>query len=268
MALLSIIIPTFNSAAHLKGCIESIMSQTYQHFEILIQDGGSTDGTIELVNELRLGHSNIHLISERDTGIYDAMNRGMARAKGDWFYFLGSDDRIFSNDTFELLFSSDRFAGADLIYGNVLFKNRQEKYGHETSFYQMLKEKFNICHQAIFYSRKTVELIGTYRLDHPVYADYDYNLRCFKNTSLNKQYVDQLIALFNEEGISKQGEQLDNFYSTLLTKYVIEFEDPAELYLNQFRLKNEIEILRESRDFKIGRLFLSPIRKIKRLLKS
>jgi glycosyltransferase involved in cell wall biosynthesis len=268
MPLVSIIIPTYNCSSEIEGCIESILAQTWKNFEIIIQDGGSTDGTIELINSLMQRPDNqIRFSSEKDKGIYDAMNKAMDQAAGSWYHFLGSDDRFYDNNVLESIFSPAVNLDCDLLYGKVLFKQQRIEYGHETNFYQMLKEKFNICHQAIFYSSKAVKTIGKYSLSHPVYADFEYNLRCFKNSQLRKKYIDRLIAVFNEEGTSKNGEQLDSFYSTLLTQFVIEFENPAQLYLDQFRLKQEIQELRESRSFRLGNMLLNPLHKLRGLLK-
>src|SRR5258708_1387752 len=95
----SIIIPTHNSAKKLSPCLESIISQSFQNFEIIIVDGASSDDTFSVVNHYREANSNIRWFSEKDRGIYDAMNKGTSVAQGEWIYFLGSDDRLYENDT-------------------------------------------------------------------------------------------------------------------------------------------------------------------------
>src|ERR1700722_16529958 len=94
--LLSIIIPTYNSQNTILTALQSIVKQSFDDFEIIIVDGLSNDDTVTIVKNFQ--DDRIKIISELDNGIYDAMNKGIDRAKGDWLYFLGSDDRLY-NDT-------------------------------------------------------------------------------------------------------------------------------------------------------------------------
>src|SRR5947209_4479772 len=89
--LISVIIPTFNLKACIRKCLESLREQTFRDFEILVIDGGSTDGTIKIVQEFASSFPRLTWRSEKDRGVYDAMNKGVAMARGDWVYFLGSD---------------------------------------------------------------------------------------------------------------------------------------------------------------------------------
>src|SRR5689334_2190715 len=95
----SIIIPTYNSEVLLETALESILRQTYPYREIVIIDGGSTDRTVDVIK-----HYSRHVaywVSEKDAGIYDAMNKGVEAATGDWLYFMGSDDQLYEADTLE-----------------------------------------------------------------------------------------------------------------------------------------------------------------------
>src|ERR1035441_6988489 len=96
MTKLSIVIPTFNSGATIEHCLTSIACQTFSDCEIIIQDGGSTDNTIDLVRDWEKANAgvDVKLRQEKDTGIYDAMNKAVLRASGEWLYFLGSDDEL------------------------------------------------------------------------------------------------------------------------------------------------------------------------------
>ncbi len=99
--LVSIIIPTYNSAKTLSKCLDSLVNQTFQNFEVIILDGKSSDDTVSISLRYTDIFKNIRLISERDKGIYHAMNKGIEMAKGEWLYFLGSDDYILENSTLE-----------------------------------------------------------------------------------------------------------------------------------------------------------------------
>ena len=93
---ISIIIPTFNAESTILKALESILQQTFKDFEILIIDGLSKDKTIEIVENLKDSRIKIH--SDKDIGIYDAMNKGIHYAQGKWLYFIGSDDYLYNNE--------------------------------------------------------------------------------------------------------------------------------------------------------------------------
>ena len=92
---LSIILPTFNCDKVIRHCIESIVGQEFHDWELLVMDGMSRDGTLEIVRQYSSKDSRIRVYSEPDNGIYDAMNKGIDKSQGEWLYFMGSDDSLF-----------------------------------------------------------------------------------------------------------------------------------------------------------------------------
>ena len=146
---ISIIIPTYNASKTLSVALESILEQSFNDYEILIIDGLSTDHTVELAKGYQ--DERIKIISEKDSGIYDAMNKGIRLAKGEWLYFLGSDDRLFDKDVLKKVsqwFGQDY----DVLYGNVVFSISQRVYDGRFSAQKLIAR--NICHQAIFTKKK------------------------------------------------------------------------------------------------------------------
>jgi glycosyltransferase involved in cell wall biosynthesis len=115
--LISIIIPTYNSENVIADCIESIMLQSYPFKEIIVVDGVSDDSTTAVVRDFSCKHSSIVLISERDKGIYDAMNKGISRASGEWLYFMGSDDRLFDENVLQRVADEIDLNTCEMIYG-------------------------------------------------------------------------------------------------------------------------------------------------------
>ena len=107
----SIIIPTFNSEKTLDIALSSIVVQSYQNFEVLIIDGLSTDSTIDIAKKHQKVFPNIKIKSEKDNGIYDAMNKGIALAKGEWLYFMGSDDSLYNDDVLNQICKNSRGNG-------------------------------------------------------------------------------------------------------------------------------------------------------------
>ena len=205
MPFFSIIIPTYNSSTTLGPALKSVVHQSFDDFEICVIDGGSNDDTIEIIKESAASDNRIKWISEKDGGVYDAMNKGIAMAKGKWLYFLGSDDYLFDKDVLAKVFAF--ISGnpkADFIYGSVTSSYLGEKY--DGAFDQMKLTRQSICHQAIFYKRTVFDLLGNYKLKYKVNSDWEFNLRCFFEHKINTQYIDLIIAYFSGGGLSNRVE--------------------------------------------------------------
>ena len=199
----SIIIPTFNSENTIKVAIESIISQTYNNYEIVIIDGASTDKTVELLK----GYNNekIKITTEKDKGIYDAMNKGIQTAKGEWLLFLGGDDSLYDNDVLMNIFQRAKNTSYKLIYGNVQligeagWAKDQTIYDGEFNLEKICKK--NICHQAIFYKHEIIKPLE-YNLNYCILADYDLNLALWSKYKF--QYVPLIISKYDMGGKSSQ----------------------------------------------------------------
>lgn len=214
---LSIIIPTFNSGAVLKRALDSIVSQTFTDWEVLIMDGASTDNTIEVAQSYN--DPRIRIYSEPDKGIYDAMNKGIKKANGEWLYFLGSDDYLLDNHVLDSVFShTDK--NLDVIYGDVLSTHLTLEH-HGVWGINKIKNKYNICHQAIFYNKVIFKKEGLYNLKYPLLADFDFNMRWFFDEKAMHKYVPVHVAFFSDGGCGRQ--QVDTAFlhdfELLLLKY-------------------------------------------------
>ena len=193
---LSIIIPTFNSGAVLGRALDSIVGQTFTDWEVLIMDGVSTDNTLDVAKSYN--NSRIHIYSESDKGIYDAMNKGIKKAQGEWLYFLGSDDWLINNNVLNNVFSM-AITDYDVIYGDVEANQLDSIHKGEWSVSAI---EYNRCHQAIFYKRTVFDRLGYYNLSFPIWADYDLNLKWFFSDKLKNKYFPLIIAHYSEEGVS------------------------------------------------------------------
>jgi glycosyltransferase involved in cell wall biosynthesis len=204
--LFSIIVPTFNVAATLRTCFDSIAGQTYGDFEVVLVDGGSTDDTLDVAHSYAsaLG-TRLVVHSGPDQGAYDAMNRGVSMATGAWLLFLGADDALYGADTLaQVAAFLDAHDHSDLVYGDVIMRSNSSRYAGAFDLDRLLFEQ-NICHQAIFYRRELFAGIGPFNLRYPIWADWDFNIRCFSNPALVARYMDIVIARYNDTGgISKR----------------------------------------------------------------
>lgn len=194
--MISIIIPTYNSAKTIKRCLDSIVAQTCKDYEVLVMDGMSKDDTLSLVQSYN--DPRIHIYSEPDKGIYDAMNKGILKSKGEWLYFLGSDDYLFEPDVLEKV-AKELTPEYKIVYGDVDSSHLpNENRGEWTT--DVIQ--FNRCHQAIFYRKDVFEEYGLYDLSYKVYADFIYNVRCFWLYNLSTKYIKVIVAHFSDGGAS------------------------------------------------------------------
>lgn len=204
MPLLSIIVPTYNSEKWISDCIKSIVDQDFTDFEIIIQDGKSVDRTLEILEEYkaRVPSLSMHIESKNDNGIYEAMNMAIGRAKGEWLYFLGSDDKLYSDDILSRIFKSHAILSEDVLYGNVHSTRFNGIYDGEFTPDKLLEQ--NICHQAIFLKRSVFDTIGYFDVRYKAHADWDHNIRWFLSGKLSKRYLDLVIAEYADGGFSSE----------------------------------------------------------------
>ena len=197
--MFSIIVPTLNVAGTLHECLESLVRQTCGDFEVVLVDGCSTDGTLDVANSFAstLG-DRLVIHSGPDENVYDAMNRGVGMATGEWLLFLGADDTLYEADTLARVAA---FIGehepSDLVYGDVIMRSIGSRYAGAFDLDRLLFDT-NICHQAIFYRRELFAGIGPYNLRYSVWADWDFNIRCFSNPALVTRYMDIVVAQYND----------------------------------------------------------------------
>ena len=194
---ISIGLVVYNGVEHIRNALDSIVRQSYKNIELIVVDGGSMDGTLDVLHEYA-EHISV-LVSEPDKGIYDAMNKVCSLASGDWLIFLGCDDTLldtFSNIT-KLMADSD-----SVYYGDVIFRSTGRVYGGKFSKFRLMEH--NICHQSLFYP-KSVYKNHSYSLDYKWLADYVYNLKLL-GEGIPFVYTGVVVSVFNDIGGSFSGD--------------------------------------------------------------
>jgi glycosyltransferase involved in cell wall biosynthesis len=201
--LLSVITVVYNNVKHIERTIKSVINQSYLSIEYLVIDGASTDGTLAIL-EKYLAKIDI-LISEPDQGIYDAMNKGLKLAKGDYVLFMNSGDEIFATDTVEKVFNSLAFA--DIYYGETEMLNgqlesegRRRHQAPEELGFSSFKYGMSISHQAIYIKKSITK---PYDSKYQLSADVDWILDAISKakTIVNTH---QYVAKYLMGGMSKQ----------------------------------------------------------------
>ena len=181
---ISIITVVYNGEKHIGLTIESVLKQSYSAIEYIIVDGKSTDGTLKVIKEYQ-GIQKI--ISEPDEGLYDAMNKGLKAATGDYVWFLNSGDQVFNTDTVEKMV--DGVEGIpDIIYGGTMIIDEEQNEVGDRRFrppaqltWKSFRQGMVVCHQSIVVKR---ELAPEYNLEYRLSADIDWAIRASKKAAL------------------------------------------------------------------------------------
>jgi glycosyltransferase involved in cell wall biosynthesis len=195
---ISIITPSYNQGQYIEDTILSVINQNYPNLEYIIIDGGSTDNTIEIIKKYEKYLT--YWVSEPDKGIYDAMNKGVEKATGEWFYFLGTDDVLCEMVLLHIFGNPDLIINKNFIYGNVHFKIANRLYGQ--AYDKTLLASRVICHQAIFTHSDLFRKYGVFNLRYKACADYALMIACFSDDLNKNLYINQTIAIYNEGGFS------------------------------------------------------------------
>lgn len=190
----SIIIATLNAEETLDKALKSIVTQSYQDWECIIIDGCSQDGTLDIISKYAASDSRIRYVSEPDDGIYDAFNKGFRMVRGEWIYYLGSDDRLTSNGISELV--ADGHDDVEVISGNCYIEKIDGTIKHYIS------HGFIGCHQCKLVRRSTLNRFCGFNLKYRISADRDLMVRMEK-AGVRIAYVDTFVAYFSMKGVSQ-----------------------------------------------------------------
>lgn len=228
---LSIITINLNNRNGLQNTISSVIQQTWRNFEYIVIDGGSTDGSKELIQRFS---SDIHYwISEPDSGIYNAMNKGARAAKGDYLLFLNSGDTLFNVDT---LFEIQRHTlKSPLVYGTIKHcippnTLHDQSYPHPNELDFPFFYNNSLPHPAMLIERSFFHSMGGYREDLKIISDWAFCLKSIFMENVKAQQIPTTIAIHFRDGISSQPKNLP----TIRLEQTIVFTDYFPDQLNHF----------------------------------
>jgi glycosyltransferase involved in cell wall biosynthesis len=196
--LLSVVTVTWNCENVIDQTIDSIRSILTNQIEYIVIDGNSTDQTVARIR-CHLDYID-HFISEPDTGIYNAMNKGVAIAKGKFVHFINAGDCV-QKPGWLLAFDQLRHATAvSLVYGDAQFRDTGKIHGGSFSKRRMTKQ--NICHQSIFYGRQIFSKLGLFNERYKIGADHEFNIRCFADDTIYKVHLPVVVSDYMAGGVS------------------------------------------------------------------
>lgn len=206
-SLISIITVSYNAASIIEATMLSVINQTYQNVEYVIIDGGSSDDTLDIIKRYEDKISS--WISEPDRGVYDAMNKGIEKATGEWILFLNCGDSFYTNTVLSEMMECLKITNADVVYGDTvcMFSEKIKKRINGLSI-ESIREKMPFCHQSCFMLTRIAKK-NLFDLGYKVCADYNqfYNLYTKGNRF---EHVSNIIACYNlaDASLSNSNELL------------------------------------------------------------
>ncbi len=195
---ISVIVVALNAGDELRATVKSIITQTYKDIEIVVKDGGSTDGSVEKLPS----DERIRLIVSPDRGIYDAMNQALEEAAGDYVLFLNCGDYLYDENV--LAVTADHITDSkQLIYGDIYDRAARSRVASNPELDEFALFRNVPCHQACIYDRKVL-LMHPFNTQYKVRADYEQFLWCYYIAKVDFVYIDQVISSYMGGGFSEE----------------------------------------------------------------
>jgi glycosyltransferase involved in cell wall biosynthesis len=216
----SIITVCFNSENVIEKTIKSVINQTYPNVEYILIDGKSTDNTMNIIKKYE---SSINIIiSEKDNGTYDAMNKGAQVASGDLIYYLNSGDYLYDDFLLEKAVNeAEKNSFCEILYGDILYYDKDSSeyhHGPKNNIFEIMSRGIN--HQSIFARKSAFEKCGYFDTKYKIFSDYDWLLRCLTKHNIKTYKIEIPIAYYLKGGLSDNyGEEYVYEKYEIFTKY-------------------------------------------------
>lgn len=206
---ISIITATYNSEKTLKETLDSVLNQTYKDYEHIIIDGLSKDNTMGIVKEYEKKYNGkLKYISEKDSGLYDAMNKGIKMATGDIIGILNSDDKYANENVLQLIANKFEETNCDGTYANLIFMDEETMTKPKRiwkSAYGKLENGWHPAHPTLYLKKEVYDKIGLFNLKYRIVADYDFMIRMLKDKTIKLEYINEYIVYMRIGGTSTAG---------------------------------------------------------------
>lgn len=235
---LSIITINYNNNIGLQKTIESVFNQTFKNYEYIIVDGGSTDGSQEIIEENKTKFSSA--VSENDKGIYNAMNKGIAQANGKYLLFLNSGDFLINKDCIGYFFSTNN--EEDILCGDIRI-NEQGKYWIKTAPDKLSFNYFfldTLPHQSALIKRQLFTKVGLYDEQYRFVSDWKFYMDAFVLHAASYKHIKEIITEYNYDGASSIAE---NYNALQEERKKVFYERYALFYDDYIKLNKSISTL-------------------------
>ena len=254
---LSIVTINRNNAAGLEKTLLSVANQTFKEFEYIVVDGASTDNSVEIIKKLESSFHHLKWVSEPDTGIYNAMNKGLRMASGDYIQILNSGDCLAAKDVTERMLDALEMAGnPSILYGNMIkcFPDGRKMMdksfaGHEITMLGMYTGTLN--HDPAYICRDLFVKYGYYDENLKIVSDWKWYLQAIILGGEKPKYVDMNVTLFDMTGISENGGQNRDLIDREMRTVLEQLINPQFLY-DYDNYASDIYLMRRVRRHRIA----------------
>lgn len=272
---LSIITVNFNNDSGLEKTIESVLAQTFSNYEFIIIDGGSNDKSMEIIDKYKSKIA--YYISEKDNGIYEAMNKGISVANGEYLQFLNSGDYLLNKNVLEKVFKYN--GNQDIYYGSSIRNSTDGRNYRCNEPKNLTMKRFfdhSICHQAMFIKKELFNKFGKYNEKLKIVADWEFNVRTIILNNCSLKFLNFPIVFYDMNGLSMKKQKMslkekDECLNKLIPariladykkKNIRKSKDFHELEDEIERLKRDLHIIQSAKFYKMWQEMNSILRKV------
>ena len=232
---ISVITVVYNGEKYLEHTIQSVINQTYKNLEYIIIDGGSTDGTIDIIKKYE--DKIDYWVNEKDDGIYDAMNKGINKANGEWINFMNSGDSFFNIHTLDNVFKNDSFNNVDILYGDVQVEYGYFKKINKSKTINNIWKGMIFSHQSCFI-KSSYHKTNKYTHEYSIAADFNFFYKAFldKKTFFK---LNNIVSIVLNYGVSDryQTETIKQWFD-ITSKYHLSAFQRFYYYLQSVNLQS------------------------------
>lgn len=201
--LISIITIVYNDVSNIEETMLSVLNQSYSNIEYIVIDGKSTDGTYDIVKNYSNRLAYYH--SEKDSGVYDAMNKGVAKAKGEWTIFMNSGDTFYDNNVLLSVFAKYHDKGESIICGDTYYFNRISGLKRHVTASLIGKRKYMPSNHQSTFTRTSELKAHRFELKYKVISDFAFYFDLYKRNS-NYLIINKVISVYDDSGISSENK--------------------------------------------------------------
>lgn len=211
----SIVTVVYNGESLLEQTIRSVINQSYRDVEYIVVDGDSTDSTLQIAKKYEKHIA--FIVSEKDKGIYDAMNKGARLASGDWVCFLNCGDKFVNEQTLATVANKiASFEHPDIVYGNILIRSENGQFSERIAPLPLNKHRMFFCHQSAFTRRDILEQYP-FDINHKFSADFKLFKQCMVH-GYKFEHMHFPVAIYDTTGVSHAFRELGNFDNASVVK--------------------------------------------------
>lgn len=207
---ISVITAIYNAADTLEQCVDSVLNQDYPHVEYILVDGASTDGSLNIIKAKAAQHPCLKWVSEPDSGIYDALNKGITMATGDVLGFLHADDQFTNPTCLSAIVAAFKQHGVEGVYGDLCYVRAQKpdklvrNWKSESFKRALLNRGWMPAHPTLYLKTKLYQQYGSFDTSYRIAADYEFVLRIFKQPHLRFYYLPKTLVHMRTGGASNK----------------------------------------------------------------